>query len=97
MRRDDPEEGKLRFFRTPERFFSVNGKWYFSAREGDQGPFHDRRAAESAAIRFIASRASMVEYVGGAKGKAGRPRQPLYRSILPMAERETHVLRIIED
>ena len=34
------------FPRTPERTFERDGKWYFSSREGDFGPFVNEAAAQ---------------------------------------------------
>lgn len=51
MRRREDNEDKT-YFRS-DRLFSMNGQWYFSAREGDCGPFRSRDVAHAALARFI--------------------------------------------
>jgi hypothetical protein len=46
-------------FRLNSRFYSEQGRWYFSAREGVQGPFNTREEAEIEAMMFIRSIVSM--------------------------------------
>jgi hypothetical protein len=65
MRKDDPREFS-RSFRTPDRFFKVNGQWYFTAREGEIGPFRSRGQAEREAAAYIRARQAAM--------KAGGPR-----------------------
>ncbi len=85
MRKTDPKHQKKRFFRAHDRFFQINGQWYFSAREGDIGPFRSRSEAEREAEAYIAACEFSVE---------GRPLmvEPtvipghLYRSVLSLAE-----------
>jgi Domain of unknown function (DUF6316) len=49
-RKDDTAERT--YFRS-DRIFFMNGKWYFSSREGDRGPFATREYAERMLARFI--------------------------------------------
>jgi hypothetical protein len=51
MRRREDNEDKT-YFRS-DRLFSMNGQWYFSAREGDCGPYASRDLARAALARFI--------------------------------------------
>ena len=51
-RRDDPKAGKTPF-RTKERVFRVNDKWFFASREGEHGPFYSRVAASRALNRYV--------------------------------------------
>lgn len=40
-------------FRSNSRFLNEQGLWYFSAREGIQGPYATREEAEMEAMLFI--------------------------------------------
>ncbi len=62
MRRTDPENTNKRFFRTQERVFSMNGQWYFTAREGDIGPFRTRETALSEVARFVHEREELDSF-----------------------------------
>jgi hypothetical protein len=44
-------------FRIIDRFFQVNGEWYFSAGEGEIGPFRSRDQAQREAEAFIRAKA----------------------------------------
>lgn len=50
VRQNDKQERT--YFRS-ERLVSMNGQWYFSTREGEQGPFPSKGAAERGLARFI--------------------------------------------
>ena len=56
MRRNDPLGKRQCFFRSDKRIFHLNGDWYFSAREGDLGPFKSRGEAELEVRRFVVER-----------------------------------------
>lgn len=88
MRKSDPSDLKKRFFRSNDRFFQINGQWYFSAREGEIGPFRTREQARREAQAYIAARMA-------GEGRAAKPRprvEPtvipgyVYRSVLSMEE-----------
>ena len=51
-RQDDAEDGK-RFFRSSDRVFHQADGWYYSAREGDVGPFDTEDRARGELHRFI--------------------------------------------
>lgn len=51
MRKDDAKEGT--HFRSAERVFCLNGKWYFQTRELDHGPFTSRGVAAAELERYI--------------------------------------------
>ena len=51
MRKSDTE--KKIYFRASERIFNVDGQWFFTTREGDEGPFVTRKAAESHMRTYI--------------------------------------------
>lgn len=61
MRKNDTSDQKKSFFRTLDRFFQANGQWYFSAREGDIGPFRSRPQAVREAEAYIAARKASHE------------------------------------
>lgn len=88
MRKSDPSDLTKSFFRTNDRFFQVNGQWFFSAREGDIGPFRTRDQARREAEAYVQAR------------NADHPRDPrrvgaseptvipgyVYRSVLSMEQ-----------
>jgi len=45
MRRTDPEDTTRSYFRSRERVFCLNGRWFYSTREGDLGPFRSKQEA----------------------------------------------------
>lgn len=51
MRKDD--SNRKSFFRSKDRVFVANGRWWFATREGDHGPFSTRQAAQDALTRFV--------------------------------------------
>src|SRR5690606_795669 len=94
MRKDDPSDLRKRFFRSNDRFFQVNGQWYFSAREGDIGPFRSREQAKREAQAYVTARlASETPTPKRARRgvSPGRSVLPgfLYRSVLSMEEQVT--------
>ena len=60
--RDSDEQSNVRHFRTGHRYFCENGQWWFSTREGEEGPFATRAAAEAALDRYVQSIKAMQEY-----------------------------------
>ena len=53
--RDSDDNEKIRHFRTGNRFFNQNGSWWFSTREGEEGPFRSREHAEAGMARYVES------------------------------------------
>jgi hypothetical protein len=49
----DPVNDKVRFFRTSDRLFRMNGEWFFASREGDLGPYQTRDCAEREAELYV--------------------------------------------
>jgi hypothetical protein len=60
--RDTDENEKIRHFRMGHRFFNENGSWWYTTREGEEGPFKSREQAEAAMERYVASIKSMQEF-----------------------------------
>ncbi len=99
MRQDDRDQDKKTFFRAGERFFQAGGKWYFAAREGDQGPYPNREAAVVAAHRYMLASSASADTGRKSPAKSntarksgaaeGRTRQPLHRHVLGMEQRTT--------
>ena len=63
----------------------MNGQWYFTAREGDIGPFRTRELALSEVVRYARERQDLDSF------QAARQRRPgtspdLALEILPMDE-----------
>ena len=70
MRRTDSKTSNKRYFRTQERVFSMNGQWYFTAREGDIGPFRTRESALCEVARYARERQDLDSF------QKSRQRQP---------------------
>ncbi len=51
MRKSDAKDST--YFRSRDRVFCQNGKWFFQTREDDHGPFATREAAEKDLLRYI--------------------------------------------
>ena len=62
MRRTDPEHSQRRYFRAQDRVFSQNGLWYFTAREGDVGPFPTRETALKEVARYAKERYDLERF-----------------------------------
>ncbi len=91
MRKGDPNDLTKSFFRTNDRFFQVNGQWYFSAREGEIGPFRTRDQARREAMAYINARqASAAAPPRRAKGHTRSEPTVIpgyvYRSVLSMEQ-----------
>jgi len=102
MRKNDPANLRKRFFRSNDRFFQINGQWYFSAREGDIGPFRSREQARMEAMAYIAAR-NAGESAGpkraGSKARSGPTVIPgyVYRSVLSMEQQVTSERDLVLD
>ncbi len=92
-RKNDANHSRKKFFRTNERFFQINGQWYFSAREGDIGPFRSRGQAVREAEAYIAARRAGEQARQQRRPGAREVTDPtvipgyIYRSILSMEQR----------
>lgn len=53
--RENDENSSVRHFRTANRFFCQDGQWWFSTREGEEGPFNSREHAEEGMQRYVDS------------------------------------------
>lgn len=102
MRKDDPSTLKKRFFRSNDRFFQINGQWYFSAREGDIGPFRNREQAKREAQAYVTAR--LASEAPGPKRSSrremtGRTVIPgfVYRSVLSMEEQVSSDRNLVLD
>ena len=51
MRKTDTQEKN--YFRSEDRIFRANDRWWFATREGDQGPHESRRDAQYWLGQFI--------------------------------------------
>ncbi len=58
-RRDDVEDKT--YFRS-DRLFCSNGQWFFTTREGAQGPYRNRDQAELELRRFISEKVDLKEF-----------------------------------
>jgi len=92
MRKNDPNDLTKSFFRTHDRFFQVNGQWFFSAREGEIGPFRTRDQARREAVAYIRAREAN-QHASSNKARPDKQRvEPtvipgyVYRSVLSMAQ-----------
>jgi len=76
--RDSDKDEKVRPFRTRNRYFCQDGQWWFSTREGEEGPFMSREAAEHGMQRYVDSAEMMEKFkseksVRQAEAHANRP------------------------
>ena len=53
--REQDGKSTVRHFRTGNRYFCQDGRWWFSTREGEEGPFDTRELAEQGMQRFVES------------------------------------------
>ena len=76
--RDTDESEKIRHFRTGHRFFNQNGSWWFSTREGEEGPFRSREQAEAGMARYVEAIRAMhaVKQEQAEKHKVDADRRP---------------------
>jgi len=62
MRVEDPRDSTKRYFRSNKRVFVMNGQWFFSTREGEQGPFRTAKKAEEELERFKAEMSDLQKF-----------------------------------
>ena len=94
MRRTDPKQPSKRYFRTQERVFAMNGQWYFTAREGDVGPFHTRERALEEVARYAQEHQDLERF------QNSRRQQPAIgggRSSLAILPKEEEMELTLED
>ncbi len=53
MRKTDEQEER-HYFRMGDRFFRVENQWFYTTREGNEGPFGSREQAEAHLRTFVA-------------------------------------------
>lgn len=51
MRKEDASDRT--HFRSGDRVFCLNGKWYFQTRENDHGPYSSRETADDELKRYV--------------------------------------------
>ena len=84
MNRKDDKSDRT-YFRS-DRIFFMNGKWYFSSREGEQGPFASREYAEKMLMRFLSEKIELLKF------QRSRTTPEKVTTLLK-AERERNVLK----
>ena len=62
MRRTDSKDITRSYFRTQDRLFALNGKWFFTTREGEIGPFHSRETAIREVKRYVQERHDLARF-----------------------------------
>ena len=87
MRKDDRKERT--YFRS-ERIAVSNGQWFFATREGEEGPFRSRDAAERALARYIHDKVELASF------QRSRTERPLIKPFATNKERVTLELVPIE-
>ena len=75
MRQND-EKSNIRHFRAADRIFTQDGRWWFSTREGEEGPFASRERAETALQRYVAAIDVMEKFQTEQEQKAASEPQP---------------------
>lgn len=51
--RNSDEQSSVRHFRAENRFFRVENQWFYSTREGQEGPFPSKEAAQRHLRSFL--------------------------------------------
>ena len=69
-RSDDNPKDNVSYYRS-ERLFVMNGDWYFSTREGDEGPFATRQQAEAALDFFVTGKIELAHFQKSREEGAG--------------------------
>ena len=59
VRYDDLIKDK-QFFRSPQRICRVNDLWYFSSREGDQGPYRSELEVQCELDRYVTAASDLA-------------------------------------
>lgn len=75
------------YFRSSQRVFRMNDSWYFSAREGDQGPYNSESVAAEACRCFINDKTELANFQ--AKREAEAAAQKVQKlEIVPFAQQD---------
>ena len=61
-RKTDGDE-EVVHFRASSRIFRLNDGWYFSSREGDQGPFQSEAQAQKEVDAYVKTMSAEVEFL----------------------------------
>ena len=83
---EDDNDGK-RFFRSSDRVFKQADGWYYSAREGDRGPYDTEQRARDELARFIQEQKDLKALSAGKSMKAdlkvdrARPKADVWRGL----------------
>jgi len=91
MRKTDPKDTSRHFFRTGNRVFSLNGQWFFAAREGEIGPFRSREVAMKEATRYVRERSDLERFQRARELELGNRRGQTL-AIVPKDEEPTVTL-----
>lgn len=59
MRKSDGQDKRV-FFRADDRFFRIDSDWFYTTREGEQGPFASQKEAKRHLDQFVALEAMKV-------------------------------------
>lgn len=55
MKRENDNDGNTSYFRMGDRLVTVNGRWYVTTREGEEGPFQSCEHAQAALERLLSN------------------------------------------
>jgi len=84
VRRTDPGDGVRRHFRSAERYFCFDGRWYFATREGDRGPFTSKAVAIREMERYIVECTALARFQESRdESRASGPRGSLNFEMVP--------------
>ena len=75
----DTDKKTSSHFRSTDRFVRIDGKWWFSTRDGDEGPFISREQAEMGLRSYVASQQFFAEQEGNSEPKQVQPSQSTSR------------------
>ncbi|NOX51266.1 MAG: hypothetical protein GXP16_12145 [Gammaproteobacteria bacterium] len=74
MRKND-ENSNVRPFRTGDRYFYAEGRWWYTTREGDEGPFVTRESAEAHLRGYIGAQELTEKHQAKMETMRNSPRQ----------------------
>ena len=83
MRRNDPPDSTRSYFRTETRTFVLNGEWFFTTREGEFGPYRNKKRVDDEVKCFIEAREQLNNFTESRMLAEG---SSFSLSILPMEE-----------
>src|SRR5262245_10519512 len=89
MRRREDKDDRT-YFRS-DRLFLMNGRWYFSTREGDYGPFGSREIARAALARFVRDKVELDSFQKAREKDTRKAKTSLAERLRGVEPQRSHV------